>query len=110
MLLRGPMHCAQAHAHLARDLVAGPRHPLASSPPLIPIWRPIPTDDQLARIAKVRKREFIRRGINQHTLEKICKGEPVRATKLAKCLEVLEQYELEQENNIERYNLVGRFT
>jgi hypothetical protein len=35
--------------------------------------------EQLARIAKVPKREFMRRGINQHTLEKICAGEPVRA-------------------------------
>jgi len=34
-------------------------------------------DEQLARIAKVPKREFMRRGINQHTLEKICKREPV---------------------------------
>jgi hypothetical protein len=50
-------------------------------------------DDQLARIAKVPKREFMRRGINQHTLEKICKPEPVRAIKLAKCLSVLEEYE-----------------
>ncbi|SPF36935.1 hypothetical protein SBA1_170056 [Candidatus Sulfotelmatobacter kueseliae] len=39
------------------------------------------------------------RGISQHTLEKICKREPVRATRLAKCLKVLEEYELEQENN-----------
>lgn len=48
------------------------------------------TDEQLARILKVPKREFMRRGINQHTLEKICKREPVRAIKLAKCLKVLE--------------------
>jgi|SRR5579863_2284100 len=53
-------------------------------------------DEQLARIAKVPKREFMRRGINQHTLEKICRREPVRASKLAKCLKVLEQYEQEQ--------------
>lgn len=52
-------------------------------------------DEQLARIADVPKREFMRRGINQHTLEKICKREPVRAIKVAKCLRVLEQYELE---------------
>ena len=31
---------------------------------------------QLSRIEKVPKREFIRRGINQHTLEKICRKEP----------------------------------
>ena len=47
-------------------------------------------DDQLSRIAKVPKREFMRRGINQHTLEKICKREPVRAIKLEKCLNALE--------------------
>jgi len=49
--------------------------------------------DQLARIAKVPKREFMRRGINQHTLEKICRREPVRAAKLATCLNSLEKYE-----------------
>ncbi len=48
--------------------------------------------DHWTRIAKVPKREFMRRGINQHTLEKICRGEPVRATKLAKCPEALEEY------------------
>jgi hypothetical protein len=53
----------------------------------------IASDEQLARIAKVPKREFIRRGINQHTLEKICKGEPVRAIKFANCLKALEGYE-----------------
>ena len=56
----------------------------------------IATDEQLARIADVPKREFMRRGINQHTLEKICKREPVRAEKLAKCWKVLELYEEEQ--------------
>jgi hypothetical protein len=49
----------------------------------------VATDEQLARIAIVPKREFMRRGINQHTLEKICKREPVRAIQLAKCLKVL---------------------
>ncbi len=49
--------------------------------------------EHLTRIADVPKREFMRRGINQHTLEKICKGEPVRAIKLAKCLKALEEYE-----------------
>jgi hypothetical protein len=53
----------------------------------------IATKEQLARIAKVPKREFIRRGINQHTLEKICAREPVRAIKLTKALKVLEEYE-----------------
>jgi hypothetical protein len=52
----------------------------------------IATDEQLARIAKVPKRELMRRGINQHTPEKICRGKPVRALKLAKCLEVLEDH------------------
>jgi hypothetical protein len=43
-------------------------------------------------------REFMRWGISQHTLEKIFKREPVRATKLAKCLKVLEQYEKYKES------------
>jgi len=50
-------------------------------------------EEQLARTAKVPKREFMRRRINQHTQEKICAREPVRAIKLAKCLKVLEEYE-----------------
>ena len=50
----------------------------------------IATDEQLVRIKQVPKREFMRRGVNQHTLEKICKREPVRAIKLAKCLKSLE--------------------
>jgi hypothetical protein len=53
----------------------------------------IATDEQLERIAKVPKRELMRRGINQHTLEKICNRRPVRATKLAQCLKVLEARE-----------------
>jgi hypothetical protein len=52
-------------------------------------------DEQLARIANVSKRELMRLGINQHTLEKICRREPVRATKLAVCLKVLEACELQ---------------
>lgn len=48
-------------------------------------------DEQLARIAEVPKREFMRRGINQHTLEKICWKEPVRASRMAKVLKVLQQ-------------------
>jgi hypothetical protein len=48
-------------------------------------------DDQLAGIAKVPKREFMRRGINQHTLEKICRQQPVREVKLSKCLMALEK-------------------
>ena len=39
----------------------------------------------------------MRRGINQHTLEKICAGLPVRAVKLANCLKVLELYENDTE-------------
>jgi hypothetical protein len=54
----------------------------------------VATDEQLARIAKVPQRELMRRGISQHTLEKICRQQPVRAIKLAECLKVLEQYEL----------------
>jgi len=56
-------------------------------------------DEQLAQIANVPKREFMRRGVNQHTLEKICKRKRVRAVKLAKVLRVLEEYESEQEYN-----------
>jgi len=55
----------------------------------------VSTDEQLARIAGVPKREFMRRRINQHTLEKICNREPVRAEKVAKCLKVLAEYEEE---------------
>ena len=50
-------------------------------------------EGQLVRIARIPKREFMRRGINQHTLEKICEQEPVRVNKLAECLKVLEEYE-----------------
>jgi hypothetical protein len=53
----------------------------------------VATEEQLARIAKVPKRELMRRGVNQHTLEKMCNREPVRALKLAECLRVLEEYE-----------------
>lgn len=56
----------------------------------------IATDEQLARIEKVRKREFIRRGINQHTLEKICKQQVVRAVKLAECVRILGEFESEE--------------
>jgi len=51
----------------------------------------IATAEQLARIAEVPKREFMRRGINQHTLEKICRKEPVRASRMAKVLKALRQ-------------------
>jgi hypothetical protein len=55
-------------------------------------------DEQLAQIEKVPKREFRRRGINQHTLEKICRREPVRVSRLAKVLRMLQQWESEQQN------------
>jgi len=51
------------------------------------------TAEQLRRIAKVSKREFIRRGINQHTLEKICGKRAVQTSKLAKVLKVLRRWE-----------------
>lgn len=51
----------------------------------------VATDEQLKKIAQVPKRELRRRGINQHTLEKIYRRVPVRAIKLAKCLKVIEQ-------------------
>jgi hypothetical protein len=58
----------------------------------------VATDEQLAWIAKVPKREFMRRGINQHTLEKICSGEPVRASRMAVVLKRLQQWESELDN------------
>jgi len=54
--------------------------------------------EELQRIKTVRKREFIRRGVNQHTLEKICDRIPVRASTLAKVLNVLREWEAEREN------------
>ena len=60
------------------------------------------TQEQLKRIEKVHKREFIRRGINQHTLEKICNREAVRASKLAEVLKVLQQWESEQMHDPKR--------
>jgi hypothetical protein len=56
----------------------------------------VASDEQLARIARVPKREFVRRGINQHTLEKICRKVVVRASKLATALKGLQQWEEEQ--------------
>lgn len=50
----------------------------------------IATDEELKRILTIPKREFMRRGINQHTLEKICAKEPVRAIKLAECVKAYE--------------------
>lgn len=57
----------------------------------------VATDEQLARIAKVPKREFMRRGINQHTLEKICRKETVRVSKMAEVVRVLRQWESERQ-------------
>jgi len=53
----------------------------------------VATDEQVARIAAVPKRELMRRGINQHTLERICAKESVRLPKLAECLKALREYE-----------------
>jgi hypothetical protein len=53
----------------------------------------VATDEQLLRIAQVPKRELMRRGINQHTLEKICRKEVVRASKMAEVVTVLQQWE-----------------
>src|SRR5215831_1546714 len=47
------------------------------------------TNEQLKRIAEIPKREFMRRGINQHTLEKTCARKPVRARTLFSCLRKL---------------------
>ena len=55
----------------------------------------IATDEQLERISRVPKREFRRRGINQHTLERICMGKPVHAIKLTICLKILAECEAE---------------
>jgi len=52
----------------------------------------VATDEQLEKIRKVPKRELIRRGINQHTLEKICARKPVRANKLAECEKAADEY------------------
>jgi len=56
----------------------------------------VATDEQLKRITKVPKREFMRRGINQHTLEKICREKTVGASKMAEVVKVLQQWESEQ--------------
>ena len=51
----------------------------------------IADDNQLTEIVKIAKREFMRRGVSQHTLEKICDRKPVRVAKLAKCLKLIEE-------------------
>jgi hypothetical protein len=62
----------------------------------------IADEHQLARITKISKRELMRRGVNQHTLEKICQRQPVRAVKLAACLQVIEEIESEQFDAVQR--------
>ena len=59
----------------------------------------IANEDQLAQITKIPKRELMRRGVNQHTLEKICSKDAVRVSKLVKVLKVLQQWESEQRIN-----------
>ena len=49
----------------------------------------VATPEQLAMIDTLPKRELMRRGINQHTLEKICSKKPVRACKLSECLKAI---------------------
>ena len=50
----------------------------------------IADDNQLTDIVKIAKREFMRRGVSQHTLEKICNRKSVRAVKPPRCLKVVE--------------------
>jgi hypothetical protein len=56
----------------------------------------VATEEQLARIRSLPRRELMRRGINQHTLEKICRQESVRRVMLEKCLKVLEEHESQE--------------
>lgn len=49
----------------------------------------IATDEQIGRVSKLPRRELMRRGISQHTLEKIVRREPVRVASLAKCVKAL---------------------
>lgn len=51
----------------------------------------IATKDQLKRIAKLPQNELIRRGMNQKTIRRIIARQPVRPSKLAKCLKLIEQ-------------------
>lgn len=53
----------------------------------------IANKEQISRISDVPTRELMRRGINQHTLEKIVSREPVRVTSLMKCLKAIEKSE-----------------
>lgn len=56
-----------------------------------PKGKVVATDEQIRRIAKIPKRELMRRGVSQHTLEKICMQGPVRVASLIKCLNALEK-------------------
>lgn len=58
----------------------------------------IATNDQLRRLAAFSQNEFIRRGMNQRTMEKIYARRSVRPSKLSKCLDVLQQCEAERNN------------
>jgi hypothetical protein len=55
----------------------------------------VATDEQVSRISSLLRREMMRRGISQHTLEKIVRREPVRVASLAKCLNALEEKDQE---------------
>jgi len=59
----------------------------------------IATKDQLRRLAEFSQNELIRRGMNQKTLRRIYSLTPVRPSKLAKCLKLLEQCEVERDSN-----------
>jgi hypothetical protein len=60
----------------------------------------IATNDQLRRLAAFSKNEFIRRGMNQRTLGTIYERRPVRPSKLAKCLKVLQQCEAQKNQRV----------
>jgi DNA invertase Pin-like site-specific DNA recombinase len=60
----------------------------------------IATNDQLRRLAAFSQNEFIRRGMNQRTLRKIYARRPVRPSKLAKCLNELQQCEAQQNRRL----------
>jgi hypothetical protein len=82
----------------AQPISSGDWHPAAKRG--VTVWTScIATIEQLTHIAKVPKREFIRRGVNPHTLEKICRKEAVRACNLAKVVIALSQWESEQQNS-----------
>lgn len=53
----------------------------------------VATESQLKQISTLSVCEFLRRGMNQKTLERIRKGRPVRASILEKCLRALRESE-----------------